>query len=84
MRFVSGIILLLAISFARGDFTNIEVSQTIHADSHIVRVEVEITIDLPSDGPSAYKYPIDTDVYQHLAFIEAKASLIFMFFNYYL
>ncbi|VUZ50668.1 unnamed protein product [Hymenolepis diminuta] len=72
MRFLSSIVLLLAISFARGDFTNIEVSQTIYADSHIVRVEAVITIDLPSDAPSAYKYSIDTEVYQHLAFIEAK------------
>ncbi|VDO03043.1 unnamed protein product [Rodentolepis nana] len=52
----------IAISFARGDFTNIEVSQTVHAESHIVRVDAEITLDLPSGMLTAYKYPIDNEV----------------------
>lgn len=75
MRFASSIFFVFLFSFSRGDFINSEVSQTIYADSHIVRIDSEIVVDLPSNTLGVYHYPIDSDVYNHLAFIEAKVGL---------
>ncbi|KAH9283916.1 Dolichyl-diphosphooligosaccharide--protein glycosyltransferase subunit 1 [Echinococcus granulosus] len=65
---------ILSLAFASGycNFINTDVAQTIYADSHIIRYDVEVTLDLP-DGPlGLYHYPINSDICGHLSFIEAK------------
>ncbi|KAM7537732.1 hypothetical protein Aperf_G00000076103 [Anoplocephala perfoliata] len=74
MRFATSIFFVFLLSFSRADFINSEVSQVIYADSHIIRIDAEITVDLPSGAYGAYHYPIDSDVYDHLSFIEAKVD----------
>lgn len=72
MCIASFLILLLVFALGHCDFTNTDVVQTIYADSHIIRYDAEITLDL-SDGPlEPYHYLIDPDIYGHLSFIEAK------------
>ncbi|EUB64396.1 Dolichyl-diphosphooligosaccharide--protein glycosyltransferase subunit [Echinococcus granulosus] len=66
---------ILSLAFASGycNFINTDVAQTIYADSHIIRYDVEVTLDLP-DGPlGLYHYPINSDICGHLSFIEAKS-----------
>ncbi|VDM26784.1 unnamed protein product [Hydatigera taeniaeformis] len=74
MHIVPFLILLLVFAFGRSEFVNTDVAQTVYADSHIIRIDAEITLDL-SEGPvGMYHYAIDPDISDHLSFIEAKIN----------
>ena len=71
-------ILFVMFSVSRGDFTNTEVTETIYADSHIIRFDAEITLDPPNAVSGPYHYLVDSELYDHLSLIEAK--VIFKFY----
>uniref|UniRef100_A0A5K3EYR5 Dolichyl-diphosphooligosaccharide--protein glycosyltransferase subunit 1 n=1 Tax=Mesocestoides corti TaxID=53468 RepID=A0A5K3EYR5_MESCO len=66
------VLLSFLVAVSCGHFTNNEVVQTIVADTHILRVDAEVTIDVPDVVSGNYHYTVDPDIYGHLSFIEAK------------
>ena len=84
MHVTFSIILFAILSFAHGNYTNTEVVGTIYADSHVIRYDVEVTLELSNGVSGPYHYLVEPDMYDHLSLIEAKVSFNFGCFFYFL